>query len=262
MSNTPQSVDRALRILLSFDAENREVSVAEIASFLGVHKSTASRLTSSLERHQLLERAPDSGRFRLGPELARLGLLALARRGLLEVARRPMETLAEQTKETVTLAILDGGSATTIAQVDTPYVVGTRTWIGRGTPLHATSDGKVFLAFGRAKLPAGRLVELTSRTHTSRPKLEDEVAQIRARGWAQALGELEDGLHGIAAPVLDSAGRCQAALSVSGPAYRITSDKIPLIARACVDSAEQIGSQLAGSTNGTGREVVRDRDDA
>lgn len=262
MSNTPQSVDRALRILLSFDAEDQEVSVAEIASFLGVHKSTASRLTASLQRHDLLERSPGSGRFRLGPEIARLGLLALARRGLLDVARRPMETLAERTTETVTLAILDAGSATTIAQVDTPHVVGTRTWIGRGTPLHATSDGKVFLAFGPAPLPRGRLVGLTSRTHTDRAQLEAELARIREQGWAQALGELEDGLHGIAAPVLDSTGRCQAALSVSGPAYRVTKDRIPLIARACVDSAEQIGSQLAGSTNGTGWEVISDRDDA
>jgi DNA-binding IclR family transcriptional regulator len=261
MSNTLQSVDRALRILLSFDSEDQEVSVAEIASFLGVHKSTASRLTASLQRHDLLERAPGSSRLRLGPELARLGLLALARGGLLDVARRPMESLAERTTETVTLAIVDGGSATTIAQVDTPHVVGTRTWIGRGTPLHATSDGKVFLAFGRAPLPRGRLAELTARTHTDPARLADELAQIRRQGWAQALGELEEGLHGIAAPVFDSSGRCQAALSVSGPAYRITTDKIPLIARACVDSAEQIGSQLAGSTNGTGWEVTSDRDD-
>ena len=128
--------------------------------------------------------------------------------------------------------------------------------------MHATSDGKVFLAFGRAPLPNGRLLELTPRTHTNRAQLEAELAQIREQGWAQALGELEEGLHGIAAPVLDSAGRCQAALSVSGPAYRLTKDRIPSIARACVDSAEQIGSQLAGSTNGTGWEVMSDRDEA
>jgi DNA-binding IclR family transcriptional regulator len=258
MSNTPQSVDRALRILLSFEEEDQDASVAEIASQLGVHKSTASRLTATLERHNLLERAPESGRFRLGPELVRLGLLALARGGLLEVAHRPMSRLAAKTKETVTLSIFDGGSATTVAQIDTPHVVGTRTWIGRGTPLHAASDGKVLVAFGCAPMPAGPLAALTSRTKTSRAQLEAELAEVRENGWAQALGELEEGLHGIAAPVLDASGRCQAALSVSGPAYRITTDRIRLIARACVESATEIGSRLPGSTNGATREVAVD----
>jgi IclR family acetate operon transcriptional repressor len=256
MSNAPQSVERALRILRSFDAQDQEVSVAEIASLLGVHKSTASRLTATLCRSALLERSRDSGRFRLGPEIARLGLLALAGRDLLDVARGPMNTLAARTAETVTLAILDGGLATTVAEVATPHVVGTRSWLGRGTPLHTTSDGKVFLAYGSAPLPKGPLAAFTPRTHTNRSELRRELAQIRERGWADAFDELEEGLHGIAAPVLDRSGHCQAALSVSGPAYRITTESVPEIGRACAESAAQIGSLLAVTTNGTAREVI------
>jgi len=249
MSNAPQSVERALEILHSFDAEDQDVSVTEIATLLGVHKSTASRLTAALVQHDLLERE-DSGRLRLGPELARLGLLALAGRSLLDAAHGPMNSLAAATGETVTLAILDAGQATTIAQVDTPHIVGTRTWLGRGTPLHATSDGKIFLAFGGASLPSGSLRALTPLTHTDRAVLRLELARIREQGWATALGEIEDGLHGIAAPVLDAAGSCEAALCVSGPAYRLPQETIPAVARACVEAAAQIGSQLAGSTNG------------
>jgi DNA-binding IclR family transcriptional regulator len=262
MSNAPQSVERALRILLSFDAQEQEVSVAEIAALLGVHKSTASRLTATLCRNALLERSHDSGRFRLGPEVARLGLLALAGRDLLAVARGAMNALAARTEETVTLAILDGGLATTIAEVGTPHVVGTRTWLGRGTPLHATSDGKVFLAYGGGPLPKGPLRALTARTQTNRVRLRRELAQIRTQGWAQALGELEDGLHGIAAPVFDASGHCHAALSVSGPAYRITADVVPEIGRACAESAAQIGSMLAVTANGRGREVIGARNQA
>ena len=259
MSNEPQSVERALRILRFFDAQEQEVSVAEIASLLGVHKSTASRLTATLCRNALLERSHDSGRFRLGPEVARLGLLALAGRNLLDVARGAMNTLAARTEETVTLAILDGDLATTVAEVATPHVVGTRSWLGRGTPLLATSDGKVFLAYGGVPLPKGPLVQLTPRTHTNRAQLRRELVQIRERGWALALGELEEGLHGIAAPVIDRYGRCQAALSVSGPAYRITTEVVPEIGRACAESAARIGSLLAVTTNGAGREVIGSR---
>jgi DNA-binding IclR family transcriptional regulator len=262
MSNAPQSVERALRILLSFDAHDEDRSVAEIASLLGVHKSTASRLTGVLCRNGLLERTQDNGRIRLGPEIARLGLLALAGRDLLDVAREAMTALAATTEETVTLAILDGGVATTVAQVDTPHVVGTRTWLGRGTPLHATSDGKVLLAFGRGKLPKGPLSALTPRTQTSRAQLQLELAQIREQGWAQALGELEDGLHGIAAPVMDATGRCQAALAVSGPSYRITRDRVAEIGRACAESASRIGVLLTATTSGSTREVMAGRHDA
>jgi len=247
MSNTLQSVDRALRILLSFEKEGQEATIADLASMLGVHKSTASRLAATIRRHGLLERDPGSDRFRLGPELARLGMLALGDRGLLEVARRPMGELARETGETVTLAVLHSGELTTVAQIDSRYVVGPQNWVGRRTPLHATSDGKVWLAFGGAQLPPGRLEALTRRTHTRRTELERELEGARRRGWAQALGELEDGLHGVAAPVLDASGRCRGALSVSGPSYRVTPDGMPALAEACRRAAGAIGSLLVAA---------------
>jgi IclR family transcriptional regulator, acetate operon repressor len=250
MNNTPQSVERAVQILRTFETEDQSLSVGEIAALLQVHKSTASRLTASLRRNGLLERTPAGDRFRLGPEVARLGLLALAGRDLIGVARAPMNDVAGRTGETVTLAILDGDELTTVAQVDSSHVVGPRSWIGRRTLLHTTSDGKVFLAFGGAPLPDGRLVARTARTVTRRAALRREVAAIRARGWAQAIGELEDGLHGVAAPVFDTGGRCRAALSISGPAYRLPPDALPGLAAACVEAAGRIGSQLAGSADG------------
>jgi DNA-binding IclR family transcriptional regulator len=250
MNNAPQSVERALQILLSFETEEQALSIGEIARLLHVHKSTASRLTATLHRAGLLERTESNGRFRLGPELARLGLLALAGRDLIQIAREPMNDVAAATGETVTLAILDGRELTTIAQVSSSHVVGPRNWIGRRTRLHTTSDGKVFLAFADATLPPGPLVGLTARTVTRRAALRRELVEVRARGWAQAVGELEDGLHGVAAPVLDSTGECRAALSVSGPAYRLAPEKLPHVATACVKAATRIGSQLAGSMEG------------
>ena len=247
MSNTLQSVDRALRILLSFEEKGQEATVGDFASLLGVHKSTASRLAATLRNHGLLERERGSERFRLGPELARLGMLVHGDRSLTEVARRPMAELAADTGETVTLAVLHGSELTTVAQVDSRYVVGPQNWIGRGTPLHATSDGKVWLAFGGVKLPRGRLAPLTGRTQTNRSGLARELEAVRRQGWARAVGELEDGLNGVAAPVIDATGRCRAALSVSGPSYRVGPDTLPRLADLCRRSAAAIGTYLAGS---------------
>jgi DNA-binding IclR family transcriptional regulator len=246
MSNTLQSVDRALRILRSFEEEGQEKTLGELASLLGVHKSTASRLAATLRKHGLLERDPGSERFRLGPELARLGMLAVGDRSLVDVARGPMAELAAATEETVTLGVMHGGELTTVAQIASRHVVGPQNWVGRRTPLHATSDGKVWLAFGDAELPPGRLDALTERTHTRRADLGHELELVRRRGWAAAIGELEHGLNGVAAPVIDSSGRFLAALSVSGPSYRVTPDDVPRLAETCRRAADAIGSLMVG----------------
>ena len=246
MSNTLQSVDRALRILLSFEEEGQEKTLGELAALLGVHKSTASRLVATLRKHGLLERDRDSERFRLGPELARLGMLSLGDRSLTEVAREPMARLAGDTGETVTLSVLHEAELTTVVQFDSRYVVGPANWVGRRTPLHTTSDGKIWLAFGEAKLPSGRLVALTERTQTRRADLERELEIVRRRGWATGVGEFEYGLNGVAAPVIDASGRCRAALSVSAPKYRLSEEDLPRLAEACRRTAAKIGSLLVG----------------
>jgi DNA-binding IclR family transcriptional regulator len=253
MGNTLQSVDRALRILLTFETEGQEVGVGEIATLLDVHKSTASRLAATLSAHGLLERVPESERFRLGPQLGRLGMLATRGRDLVEVARKPMADLAAETGETVTLSVRHGDEMATVAQVDTRYVVGVQNWLGRRTPLHCTSDGKVLLAFGQADLSRGSLVALTDRTITHRDELERQLAETRANGWASAIGEVEEGLNGAAAPVLDASGNCRAAVSVSGPAYRVPPKDVPRLGGLCRETAAKIGAYLVWSSNGAGK---------
>ena len=249
MSNTLQSAERALRILLSFDREGQEQTLAEVAELLGVHKSTASRLVATLRRHGFLERAPGGEAFRLGSQLARIGLLAVGGRDLTALARRPMDELAAATGETVTLAVLHGDEPATVAQIDSRYVVAPTSWIGRHTPLHATSDGKAFLAFAGVTLPPGPLQPLTDYTHTSRAELRRELEQVRRQGWAQAVSEFEYGLHGVAAPVIDSAGRCRAVLCVSGPAYRISVEDMPRLGEACREKAAEIGARLVAGAD-------------
>ncbi|HEX2045115.1 MAG TPA: IclR family transcriptional regulator [Gaiellaceae bacterium] len=250
MRNKVQTVDRALQILESFEDEAEARGVSELATRLGVHRSTASRLVATLEGRGFLERVPGSEVVRLGPRLGRLGLLASRHRDLTELARRPMESLAERTGETVTLAIRDGDETITIRQVDARYVVGVKNWVGRRAPLHCTSDGKVLLAFGNGGVSAGQLRALTARTIVTRTALADQLVEIRRRGWATALEEFEEGLHGVAAPVLDGAGGCRAALSVSGPAYRIPADALPGLAAECARAADQIGSLLVTTSDG------------
>ncbi len=251
MRNKLVTADRALRTLQAFDGDGKTLTVSEIAGRLGVHRSTASRLAATLAARGFLERAADGDAFRLGPELGRLGMLAVSGRDLADIARKPMAELADRTGETVTLNVRHGDEIATIAQVDSRYVVGVQNWVGKSSPLHSTSDGKVVLAFGNGRLPEGRLEPRTERTITRRDRLQRELEQVRQAGFATAVGEYEDGLNGVAAPVLDSSNQCRAALNVCGPAYRLPPDRLPEVAEACRETAKKIGAYLVWSADGT-----------
>lgn len=247
-----QTVDRAAQILSAFTTQGQHLRVTDFTALLGVHKSTASRLAATLEAHGLLERAPGDA-FRLGPEVTRLGLLAISGRDLVSEARAVMERLVAATGETVTLSIREGAEAATIAQVNGRYIIGATTWVGKRTPLHATSDGKVLLAFGASELDpdlgSAILESLTKRTITRRDRLVLQLRRVRSTHWAVAVGELEVGLNGVASPIFDSEERCVAALSVSGPAYRVSLKRFPELVALCHQASEEISTRL-GRTRG------------
>ena len=246
MRNTVQTVDRALRLLGTFAEEGEELGVTELAARLQVHKSTVSRLAATLAARGFLERS-DREAFRLGPELARLGRLARSGRDLVPLARDEMERLSVESGETVNLAVLEGEEAVNVAQVDGRYIIGVGSWTGRRTPLHCTANGKVLLAWSDIRLD-GELSAFTARTITSPEALRVEVTRVRGLGYATAVGELEEGLHAVAAPVLDRGGRCAAALSVSGPSYRLSARRLESLAAECRSSADAIGFLLDGSS--------------
>jgi|Tabmets5t2r1_1033131.scaffolds.fasta_scaffold40961_2 DNA-binding IclR family transcriptional regulator len=236
-----QSADKALAILAAFDERRPDLGVSELAAELGMHKSTVSRLLAALERRGLVRR--EGERFAPGPELARLGTLAVRGLTLTGVARASLELLAERTGETVNLAVREGDRALNILQVDAAHFVGVTDWTGRAAPLHASANGKALLAFGDGR-PPGRLTKLTPRTILDRGELRDDLARARSAGFAVAVEELELGLHAVAAPVFDAGGSCVAAVSVSGPAYRLTEARLPAVGELCAAAAGDVSARL------------------
>jgi len=242
MSNALQTADRVLQVLGAFSNNAHELSIGSIADKLGVHKSTASRLAMTLVRRGFLER--EKRVLRLGPEVNRLGLLALGNADLSAVAADAMKWLCSTTGETVHIAVLEGSEALNIAQVDGPAIVGIGNWVGRKTRLHCAANGKVLLAFGGADLLEGPLPAFTPRTITSLKVLRAELRKIREIGWASNTGELEDGLNAVAVPVFDATGKCRSALSVSGPSYRVSPDRFANLAELCNQAARLVGFRL------------------
>jgi DNA-binding IclR family transcriptional regulator len=243
-----QSVDRAV-VILEILARDGEAGVTEVAGELGVHKSTASRLLAALERRELVTQDAARGKFRLGVGLVRLA--GAAGRGLdvVQESRPVCRALAREVGETINLAILSGRDALYLDQVAGPAALSPHNWAGQRIPLHATSDGKVLLAF----LPDAELAECltlplrrcTEHTITAIAELLPELAEIRQRGYATAVEELEAGLTAIAAPVRDAEGKVIATISASGPSFRIPAERFDEISasvcRAAAETSRRLG---------------------
>lgn len=241
---TLQSVDRALETL-ELLAEHGESGVTEVADLLGVHKSTASRLLSALEARRMVEQGGERGRYRLGGGVLALAGAVAGQMDLVRAARGVCEALAEQVGETVNVAIADDGDVVNVDQARGTAALSTHNWTGERTPAHATSSGKVLLAFGALPRPAGRgpLPRFTDATIIDRRALAAELDAVVERGHAVADGELEIGLLAIAAPVRDAGGSVVAAISASGPGYRLQGHRSQ-VAAALVAAADEVSRRL------------------
>jgi DNA-binding IclR family transcriptional regulator len=242
-----QSVSRAMRAL-ELIAHAGELGVTDLGRGLGVHKATASRLAATLAAGGLIERDPATDRYRLGFGLIRLVGAAMASIDLVRMAHPILEELAERTHETVNIGVLSGNGVVYVDQVSSAHLVASTNWVGRRTPLHGSSSGKVFLAHmpepERQQILARPLEALTPRTVTDPARLRRQLEEIRVRGYATIQDELEEGLSAVAAPVRRSDGVVTAALSVSGPSFRVRPIDLPRLGRLTVDAADAVSWRL------------------
>jgi IclR family KDG regulon transcriptional repressor len=252
--STVQSVERAIAILRSFSLQAPERGVTELSRELGLHKSTVSRLMKTLEQGGLLTRNPATERYRLGIDLIGLASQVISYMDIREVARPFLRRLAEASQETVNLSVLDDHQVINLEQ----FVPQTRQIrnvgrVGRRMCTHCTAAGKVFLAY----LPLEELDRVleqglerfTPYTLTDSDDLRQELARVRAHGYAVSQEELEEGLNVVAVPVRDHTGQPVASVSVAGPAYRVTSAMFDDLAGQLADTAAAISEQLGHRPN-------------
>jgi DNA-binding IclR family transcriptional regulator len=243
-----QSVDRAL-FVLEILARLGEAGVTELAAEIGVHKSTVSRLLAALEEHEMVEQAHERGKYRLGFGILRLANAVSGRLDITQQGREICERLAAQVGETVNIAVLRSHYVVNVDQARGPTSVGSHNWVGELTPLHATSSGKILLAFMAAEARRDLLTEaglsrFTERTMTSIDDLDRQLNMVARDGYVVSVEELEHGLTAVAAPIRDHTGTVIAALSVSGPVYRLTEDRAREIAPAVVSAAAAVAERM------------------
>jgi IclR family KDG regulon transcriptional repressor len=243
-----ESVRRALRVLRCFRLEEPELGVTDIARELGLPKSTVHRLLATLEAEGFVHQLNGS-RYVLGWKAFELGAAVWAWNAMRQPVLRRLESLVTITGETGHLGVLDEGEVLYIEKVESPRPLRMPSAVGRRVPVHCTALGKTLLAGVESEL-AGRLIRdrplrsFTTNTITEPDTLLREIEQARSQGFAIDREEIEEGLMCVAAPVVDEQGDTSAAISISGPASRITprlEDQIVAVRETCAALSRDLG---------------------
>jgi len=240
-----KSVATALDVLECF-AVDGELGVSDIARKLGIAKSTAHRLLTTLCSRGIAEQNPETGGYRLGRHLYELGQLAQARNILRHVALPTMTRLAETTGHTVNLAVADGPDVVFLERLESVDDVRFLGHAGRRFPSHCTSSGKAIAAFNPEAAQARRDAGFPPRVrHTVRSLVDwdRQLVEVRRRGFATSSSESFENVTSIAVPILDPARRALAAVSVLGASAEIEPE-VEDLARVVQAAARQISRVL------------------
>jgi DNA-binding IclR family transcriptional regulator len=236
-----EAASRAVAILDAL-ADGGELGTNELARRAGLPASTVSRQLGTLTATRLVEHVADTGRYRLGIRIVHLANAVLARLDVRRIARPHLVELVRMTGETATLHVPGEEDAVTVDFVPSAHFVQHVTQLGRPSIAHATSAGKVMLAFAGRPLPPGPLTAYTPRTITSVAALAREIGRVRKQGYAEGFEEREPGLNAVAAPVWSASATLAAIIALQGPAARFDRAAVnaaisPLLERAGAISA-------------------------
>ncbi len=245
---SPESaVARALSLLTAFTFAEPVLGVSELGRRVRLPKSTVHRLLSILVNEGFVERTTDE-RYRLSLKLYEIGQEVVSSRLLHQVGHVPLEKLHNDSNEAAHLAVLSGRDVVYLDRLESPQMMGLFTRVGRRRSAHATSSGKVLLAFGAQAdvdaVVAGGLPRLGPRTITTRTRLNQALAEVRKAGYAVSTDEAAPGVVSIAAPIFDGVGTCVAAVSVAGPLIRMAADRHERLVRLVVRTAADISRAL------------------
>ncbi|NGN69275.1 IclR family transcriptional regulator [Streptomyces sp. A7024] len=248
-----QTVDRALSILPLL-AEG-PAGLEQVATRLGVHKSTAMRLLRTLHEHGLVYRQEDQ-RYRLGARLFALAQEAVENLDIREIAHPHLVKLNEATGHTVHLAVYEEKEVLYIDKVESRYPVRMYSRIGKPVAITVAAVAKLLLADlpePERRAVAERL-DYPTYTPRSTPNADaflKELAKVREQGWATDLGGHEESINCIGAPIRDASGRTVAAASLSAPNVVVSADELLALFPQLRRTAEAISDDYSGRTHPT-----------
>lgn len=245
-NDSPSPLLNGLRVLETFSVEEPLQGVSEIARKVDLHKSSVSRILSTLQKAGYVDRDPDSGRYLLGTGLLGLAGPLLAVLDVRRVSYPILEQLARKTGETAALTVWNGHETVIVEQVPSPHQVKHTASLGTRYETLASASVQVFLA----DLPAE-----DARTVVESPRAEDgwqvgtedylrSLDIVRSRGYAVNYGNTSPEEMGVAAPVWDHRGVLVAAVMLSAPKFRIDPEQVHKLALDVTEAGLNISARL------------------
>jgi DNA-binding IclR family transcriptional regulator len=253
-----------LAVFDMFDIDRQTVTATEIARYLRMHKSTASRIASNLVLSGYLVPGANGTGFRLSGKFSRLGAIASADSILATASADHIQALVDDIGETCHVGVLEGHEAVTVVLVNGSYSVRMHSFVGKRNDAHTTAMGKALLAgLSDATIdmlfPKKNLVQCTEHTVATVAELKEQLEVIRRHGFSLDNEELEPGLRCVAAPIIDHSRSVIAAVTISGSGARLTMAKIDAYVSKLKATAGKISSALGAPDEPPYAQVV-DRD--
>lgn len=244
-----QSLERGFAVLGAFDAARPNPTLSELAAATALARPVVRRILLTLQRLGYVETA--EGRWRLTPRVLSIGQHYTASHALIETAQPHLVAMAEQAQESASLGALDDTEVVYIARVPIRRVLSVTATPGTRVPVHATSLGRVLLAWSPREqidriISEAGLPRLTPHTVTDPEQFRNTLSTVRKQGWSMVVSEREEGLISLSAPVRDASGNIIAAVASSSSTGRSTPERVreevvPLVLRTADRISHDLG---------------------
>ncbi|MFJ4256340.1 IclR family transcriptional regulator C-terminal domain-containing protein [Pseudomonas monteilii] len=260
------ALEKAFDLLEAIGLAPEGLDTQQLAAQVNLPRSTLYRLLGLLVDRGMVRRDGPLKRYRLGFRYLEMVRGAWLEPDLVAAASFELRALRDLTGETTYLAIRDGDQVLSLERCDGAHRHRSAAAMGQNKPMHCTGQGKAILStmpeHDRCELIKHmQLLALTPLTITDRGRLMTELEVTRARGYAIDDEEIALGIRCVAAPIIDTAGQVRGALSIAGPAYRLTRERLDLLGPEVAASAQRVGSQLAVRQARAGSETLHPIDD-
>ncbi len=250
--STIQSIERAFDVLEYFNINNKEVGVTELSKKININKSTLHGIMKTLVQRNYLKQN-ENNKYMLGTKLLELGVLVQKHFQVTDIPKKYLKDLVNKHKETVHVAVLEGNEVVFIDKLESSQSIRMVSEIGKRLPAHSTALGKVLLAHlpdkEKKQFTKKKLKKVTFKTITDPDQLLEELDKIKEKGYAFDDEEVIKGVRCVSAPIRNHSGEVVAALSISGPAFRMDSKKTEELSHDIVKTAEKISQELGYAYN-------------
>ncbi|MEB2400163.1 MAG: IclR family transcriptional regulator [Alcaligenaceae bacterium] len=243
--NSVRAVERALEILMAFDAEHASLTVSDLLKRVDLSRPTLYRLLYTLEEKGFVSSSGDPQRFSLGPAVGRLAWAWSSSIDIAQLALPVMREIWDYTGETVALFLPRGDMRICAAELPSTNPLSFRRGVGYSERIALGASGRAILAWMD---PTQQQLESYCQGLALKPsELSEQLKRVRSAGYAISQDELMEGAAAVAVPFFQNDGRVAGSIAVFGPVVRLDEQRIAQLAPVIMEMIGGLSSSLGAA---------------